>query len=240
MELNLDPQIIADTVKSPEFKGEPAYALLIHANDPHLRKGDNFDSVIEISGAGDVSHAKITISLPEYIIDGNIIFTQRIDSRNPQTITALSPPLFIDLPIILFTNALYTINPANGQASLCNVGERYNEDNGLKRPLLSFSFKIADDAPEGDHKIFLNLSYKSKGGIWQVDKQSITIHINHWYENEKIKYLIILPIIPILFSILDYIDPNNTFFSSDTISVELVRIFIIATLITTILFYEIG
>jgi hypothetical protein len=189
----------ADEIKSIDFKGEPAYVLLIHADDPHLQSRDRYNIIIEISGAGDVEAAKISISAPVYLIDGGITFRYRLAQDQPPQMMFSNMPAFLDLPLLIFTNYQYQTNPVTGYASLANVGEYYNNIDGKRDPILSFSFKISKDAPEGDHKVFLNLTYKSsKSEKWYTDKQVIDLHINHWYEDKRLKWLIIVPIIPAL------------------------------------------
>jgi len=187
----------ADQIKSIDFKGEPAYTLLIHADDPHLRRGDNYNIVLEISGAGDVECAKITISSSSYLIDGNIAFRYKLAGGRPPEIHNCALPAFLDLPHMIFTNFNYRTNAVTGYTTLSNVGEWVHHCEDKIDPILSFSFKIAEDAPEGDHRLFLNLTYKSlESHKWYTDKQAIDIHIAHWYEDERLKYLIIAPIIP--------------------------------------------
>jgi hypothetical protein len=195
--LRAQTQVQANSIKSIDFMGEPAYVLLIHADDPHLRRGDVYNIIIEISGAGDVECAKITISSPLYLVDGGITFRYKLSADLPPEMHTCPLPAFLELPLMVFTNFNYRINPVTGYTSLSNVGEWYNSDKDKRDPILSFSFKIAKNAPKGDHKVFLNLTYKSqKIDQWYTDKQEINIHIDHWYEDERLKYLVIAPIIP--------------------------------------------
>jgi len=104
---------------------------------------------------------------------------------------------------MIFTNYRYKRNPVTGYNTLSNVGE-WSHHNGAKRdPIFSFSFKIAKDALEGDHTIFLNLTYKSlKSDKWYTDKQAINIHVERWYEREEIRILAIFAAIATIISAL--------------------------------------
>lgn len=184
-----ETQAKIERLKSTDFKGEPAYVLLIHSDDPYLNKGGIYKTIIEISGAGDVDCAKITISMPSYLVDGDVTFRYKFSDRDPEE-PILSLPANVWVPPILFTNYDYKPIPDTGYNSLCNVGEM--KCGSQKEPILSFSFQVAKDAPEGSHKIFLNLSYKGlNSNIWYIDKQVIDIHIRHWYEKTHLQYIIV-------------------------------------------------
>jgi hypothetical protein len=197
--LKVQARAQAESIKSIDFKGEPSYVLLIHADDPHLCKGDNYNISIKISGAGDVDCAKLTLSSASYLVDGGIVFTYRLTIDEAPLIMNQPLPAFVELPAMIFTNFNHITNEVTGYTTLSNVGEWSHHPGGRNDPILSFSFKIAKDAPEGDHTFFINLTYKSlHSGIWYTDKQTINLHIDHWYEDSRLKYLIIAPIIPAL------------------------------------------
>ena len=89
------------------------------------------------------------------------------------------------------------------------------------------------------------MTYKSLiSQTWHTNKQVIDIHVSHWYEDKKLKYLIIVPIIPAIFLIWNQvIIPLFSFFNSlgvPTNVVEFANILIIAVVITVILsvFFE--
>lgn len=181
--------------KSIDFNGEPAYVLLIHSDNPYLNKGDSYKNIIEISGAGDVDCAKLTISLPSSLVHcDRITFKINFGDEGPTEIEARLPA-FATLPPLLFTNYGHRYEPT-GYTTLSNLGESRRERGDQNDPILSCYFKIAKDAPEGVHKMFLNLTYKSlNSDVWYIDKQVVDIHILHWYENTQLQYIIVASLI---------------------------------------------
>ncbi len=139
---------------------------------------------------------------------------------------------------MMFTNYNYGINPTTGYSSLSNVGEWTNHIENKKDPILSASFKVAKDAPEGDHKLFINLTYKSlKNDKWYTDKQTINIDVDHWYEDERLKYLIVVPIISVLVTIWNgIIIPSYGFLNGlgVPILIEFAKISLIAIVVTIV------
>jgi hypothetical protein len=243
--LRAQTRVQADQLKSIDFIGEPAYELLIHSDDPHVWNGDNYNTIIEISGAGDVDCAKITLSAPPNLISGDVTYTYRLAADLLPESHKSPLPAFFEVPFIYFTNFNWRINPITGYTTLSNVGEWYNIVGDKREPTLSVSFKIAEKAPKGDHRIFLNMTYKSQfSQTWYTNKQAIDIHVCHWYEDQKLKYLIIVPIIPALFLIWNQvIIPLFAFLDSWGIPaniVEFAKILIIVLIITVILsvFFE--
>jgi len=235
----------ADELKSIDFLGEPAYELLIHSDDPHVWSGDNYRIIVEISGAGDVDCAKITLSVPPNLISGDVVFTYRLAADIAPEIYKSPMPAFFEVPFIYFTNFNWRLNPVTGYTTLSNVGEWYNTIGDKREPTLAFSFDIAENSPKGDHRIYLNMTYKSlRSEIWHTSKQEVNIHVNHWYENPKLKYLIIVPIIPVAFLIWNQIMmPLISFFNSLGFSSNIIQFFnliIIVTIIAIILsiFFE--
>lgn len=229
-----------ESIKSVDFKGEPAYVLLIHADDPHLRKGDNYNIIIEISGAGDVECAKLTISSASYLIDGGIVFRYKLTVDRAPEILDSPLPAFLELPSMIFANFQHMTNPVTGYTTLSNVGEWSHRDGEKRDALLSFSFRIARDAPEGDHAVFLNLTYKGQeSNNWYTDKQAINIHVDHWYEDDRLKYLLIAPIIPaVVVTWKEIIIPLYSFLNGlgAPILVELAKISFFAMLVTVFLY----
>ena len=91
-----------------------------------------------------------------------------------------------------------------GEVSRVGGGDNLPRESGYTYPPLNFRFKIAKDAPSGDHQIHLNLSYRNASGIpkWYTDKTAITIHVKHWYDDERYRMAILLPAAYVLVQII--------------------------------------
>jgi len=197
-----------------DFAGEPSYKLVIRTDSPTVDKEKDFNFDVFFSGAGDVDHAKLFVLIPYYL--AAIIRPSGDDQRLPSkmmpravvtywdvTLGAASLPdglrkvtgmkwteqpvqnLFcITLPSIFFSKFVRT-DEAPNPGFTCS-GEMEGD-----YPPLTCRFKIARDAPPGDHEIVLNLVYRDAYGKlkWFSDKASLKIHIKKWYETEEIQVL---------------------------------------------------
>lgn len=62
-----------------------------------------------------------------------------------------------------------------------SLGElQFVGDGGEEAPI-TFGFTVDDNAPEGDHEIFINLYYKN-GKQWYQSQELVKIHVNSWHE----------------------------------------------------------
>jgi hypothetical protein len=163
---------------------------LLTTSNTQLSRGDNFTIEIRISGMGDVNVSKIVFSIPQYIPKDKIVTLMmmkfspindkpKIISTEPITLTR--PPGFW----ILIPNIIYNLSPIDetttfygdklSGASPLTVGESIT-------PFM-INFKIANDAPPGDHDILIIYCYKDNNQKWYQDKQIIQIHIKRFYED---------------------------------------------------------
>jgi hypothetical protein len=174
-----------ENYKSPDFKGEPVYTLLFHSSNSYVDRGGICCVNTEISGAGDIDSAKLTISMLSHLVDGKVEVKYNSPGKEEESYEE-TPPITMGLPFELFTN--WT---PNGFTPM-NRGECYF--NG--KPLISFSFKVSKKAPKGVHKLFLNLTYRSPtSNKWYKDTQIMEIRIRRFYETDLGQRIIMLAII---------------------------------------------
>lgn len=175
--------------------GEPAYMLIVHSSDPTKGKGDEYGVEVYISGVGDVEVAKLYVSIPAYIPE-----TIEMDPDGRRlTVKArilkqedLHPNSFdLTIPNYLFNRKFFNSDPND----LGVEGERVTWDDRSWEKLhyspLYFIFTIANDAPCGDHNIYLHLVYKSCLR-WYSNSATVKIHIKRWYEQELIQLFVII------------------------------------------------
>lgn len=170
--------------------GEPSYSLLLTTSNTQLNNGDNFTIEIRISGMGDVNVSKIVFSIPQYIPkDKNVtlmmmnfspangnpnnIHVEPIVLTRPPGFWILIPNVIYKLTLIDETATFYGDKPSG--ASPLAIGESIT-------PFM-INFKIADDAPPGDHDVSIIYCYKDENQKWYQDKQIIKIHIKRFYED---------------------------------------------------------
>jgi len=199
--------------------GEPAYVLIVHSSDPTCGRGDNYNVEVYISGVGDVELAKLYVSIPPYIPDTIKIdpdgrrltvktktfryteivspnfFKEKLDKND------LHPNVFdLTIPHYFFNRKFYNNDPND----LGVEGERITWDkqwwlDDYYHAPISFSFTVANDAPSGDHNIYLHLVYKDCLR-WYSNCATLKIHIKQWYEEDCIRILVVLATIASIIS----------------------------------------
>lgn len=189
--------------------GEPAYTLIVHSSDPTQGRGDNYNVEVYISGVGSVDLAKLYVSIPTYIpetIEIRPDGTRLAVKCNYLEFTEIKSPIYskanlkndpqpstfdLTVPHYFFNRKLLNIDPND----LGVEGERIRWDKqywtGIHYAPFSFNFKIARNAPSGDHNIYLHLVYKDCLR-WYSNCATLKIHIKQWYEEDLIRALVIL------------------------------------------------
>jgi hypothetical protein len=197
-----------------DFRGEPSYKILVHTDDRNLIKGSPFNVIIFVSGAGDVKHSKITVSIPPVLIDGKVVLKYLLDRlENPDPPPREMPSFFnIEAPV-LYTNW----NPQDPlKPNLTNLGEREwseNPEDKVKEPILQFSFKVSQKAPVGTHKIYLKSTYKGKySKIWYSNERIIDVHVRNWYEKQG--FQIVALVVLVLTAIAAFISIYTQFITN--------------------------
>jgi hypothetical protein len=170
--------------------GEPSYSLMLTTSNTQLSSGDNFTIEIRISGMGDVNVSKIVFSIPQYIPNDKIVTLMMMNftpiNDNPSNIH--TEPIILTRPPgfwILIPNVIYDLILIDETATF--YGDKLSGASPLTlgesiAPYM-IHFKIADDAPPGDHDISIIYCYKDNNQKWYQDKQTIKIHIKRFYEN---------------------------------------------------------
>ncbi len=195
--------VLYKDLNNSTFKGEPSYIAEVQASSNRVNTNDNFSMDIFFSGAGDVDFAKMRVNIPKYIVKDEYIkldgisfnFTPaesgRINLSIFKTTTNLEPAFDLDIPDIYFN-----LRDIKGFQNWGETAVDFDEAalRGANNPPYKISFKIAPNAPSGDHNIYLKLFYKSNGR-WYSDTQQVPVHINSWYENENWQYVIIFSLV---------------------------------------------
>ncbi len=179
------------------FNGFPSYTLETQIKSNPVNTGDPFEVALYISGAGNVNSSKMKISIPPYIVqdqdvsleyyeygtEGRIVRTDRII---PRRINRLFNKTFI----VIGLSNIYFMSHNN---SPINVGELSDIGNESYPPF-DIKFTIAENIPGGDYNMYVNLFYKYRDQ-WYMEKQSIPIHINYWYEHWLVQWGVIFALI---------------------------------------------
>jgi len=180
-------------INNIDFKGEPSYLIEVQTSSIRANTGDNFSIKIFLSGVGDAVLGKMRVNIPAYIVkDGRVIlktinYNYSIGSKTNEiilhpfvSIMNQSPQLDLNIPNIYF-------NPRDIKAFV-NFGEVTLFQDGTVPYTLNFS--ISPKAPGGDHNIHIKLFYKY-GNKWYSDTQVVPLHINNWYEQEWMQWLVL-------------------------------------------------
>ncbi|NLE25792.1 MAG: hypothetical protein GX625_10725 [Clostridiaceae bacterium] len=200
--------------------GEPAYVLIAHSSDPNKGRGEEYNVEVYISGIGDVDElpgepgyaaAKLYVSIPAYLpetfkrepnwvrLSVKSKYTEYTEIKLLNDFKGIlregshTSAFDCTVPLYLFHRKLLDNNPNN----LGVEGERmvwdkqwWKDTNYYYAPF-SFSFTVANNAPSGDHNIYLHLVYRDCLR-WYSNNITLKIHIKQWYEEDYIHFLAIL------------------------------------------------
>ncbi|MGD0951261.1 MAG: hypothetical protein ABR985_02525 [Methanotrichaceae archaeon] len=179
-------------INNLSFSGEPAYRLESQPSSNRVNVGDKYSMKIFVSGAGDVAISKMRINIPAYIVEDENVFLKEVDfnysfKSKSNTIKLaplittknLTPPMTLNVPNIYFIP--YDIKAFVNFGELTTIGN----------VPYTINFTISPNAPKGDHNIYLTLFYKS-GDKWYTDTETVPLHINNWYEQEWLQWLILI------------------------------------------------
>lgn len=185
-----------------DFAGDPSYTIGIQTSNSQVSPGEPYKLSFFLTGAGNVDFGKLSVSIPRYLAKGEMINYTTIDYRidksgSPsafRSIHVTSPSFTSRLPNLKFIPRNYS--------TFDNYGElKYKDSKGKQYFPHEIEFTVSKNTPGGDHYIYLNLFYKYKDK-WYNDRQVVTLHINRWYENEFLQFLVycvaILEILQIL------------------------------------------
>ncbi|MDD4690560.1 MAG: hypothetical protein PHE51_12570 [Eubacteriales bacterium] len=200
--------------------GEPAYVLIAHSSDPNKGRGEEYNVEVYISGIGDVDElpgepgyaaAKLYVSIPAYLpetfkretngirLSVKSKYTEyteiksQIDFKGILREGSHTTTFDLTVPIYLFHRKFLDDNPYN----LGVEGERivwdkqWWRDNNFYYAPFSFSFTVANNAPSGDHNIYLHLVYRDCLK-WYSSCATMKIHIKRWYEKDYMQLLVLI------------------------------------------------
>ncbi|MFZ3383142.1 MAG: hypothetical protein WA144_04375 [Candidatus Methanoperedens sp.] len=178
---------------------EPSLSLAVRNNNPIINKGEPINLEIYISGYGHIANiTKIYVTLPIGLVDENTAFgngyysvynnTYKNWSKEPFLMdNSYSTGFYIWLDQFHFQQAYSEENCS--QVML--FSERNEFSSGEKIAPSGINFITSKNAPEGDNKINLVLTY-SDGKKWYQDKQDVSYHINSWQEEHNILFAIFI------------------------------------------------
>lgn len=186
------------------FTGEPSYNL--NVINSYINSDGNYTLEISITGAGTVassddldnlsnhvSFSKIHIIIPPKIVKDSKIYLQMI-SYNKTRGVYLDPyefyePAFMIMPPKEYYGVQYKNGLANGFANNGSVLWDDKANPNIKYPPITIKFKPSSNTPGGDYILNLILFYKDINNTWHASKEIVPIHINYWYEEERMQYL---------------------------------------------------
>ena len=175
---------------STKFSGDPNYALEMQVINGPANQGEDINVSFFIPGAGRLDDCILRISIPPYLIKEQRFLWRYpiIDSRGNESYQeAKINRTTLEMNIIYIFRDLQ--NPASA-----NIGSFGVFDNNTYSPPFNIGFTIADDAPSGDHNLYINLLYRYEDK-WHIEKQIIPIHVRYWYESRWIQVLTYLALI---------------------------------------------
>ncbi len=172
------------------FSQSSKFIIISKVNNPKVSPGDSVLINIFITGGYGVDFAKMHVNIPKFLWSENRLAK------------------FIDLPIVenLNTGKIDFGPPSTkvvkGNVTIKLVKDYFNYSDSTTGQIIgelepgfseeetyspiSFSFKLSDKAPAGDHKISLALYYQ-KNGISDIDVDEIEINVmSFWERNELI------------------------------------------------------
>lgn len=172
---------------STRFSGDPSYTLETQVINGPVNPGDDINISFFMPGAGNLDNCILRISVPPNLVEGKrfawrypVIDSQGKESYEKGEITRTTLEMNISY---IFGKGPY---PARA-----NIGSFGVLNGGASDPPFNISFRIANDAPRGDHSIYISLLYKNKGQ-WLMEKQSIPIHVRYWYESGWLQWAVYL------------------------------------------------
>lgn len=185
--------ILDDVTK---FNGDPCYTLETQTINGPVTNGEYLNLSFYISGAGSVDNCRLRISISPSIIKGKT-FTCTYpdnDSKNNRMSTGdiklkkeIKNGSILDMDI----SHIFIKSKNSTRANIGSIGV---PNQGVFYPPFNIGFEIADDAPPGDHNVYINLLYKNNDQ-WLMEKQIIPIHVRYWYESERLQILVYLALI---------------------------------------------
>ena len=182
--------ILDDTTK---FNGDPCYTLETQTITGPVDHGEDLNLSFYISGAGSVENCRLRISISPNIIQGKT-FTCTYPDNNSENNKAPIGDIKLKKEIkngSILDMDISHIFIKSQNTTRANIGSIGVPNQGIFYPPFNIGFKIADDAPSGDHNVYINLLYNNNDK-WLMEKQSITIHVRHWYESERLQFIVYL------------------------------------------------
>jgi hypothetical protein len=176
-----------------KFSGDPCYTLETQMINGPVNQGDDFNASFYISGAGNANNCRLRISIPKNIIEnGRFIWTYP-ENESPGKQASLNNINF-KLKKVAQNGTILDMDISHifikGQnTTFANIGSIGVLDNGTFYPPFNIEFKIAKDAPAGDHNIYITLLFKNQDQ-WQMEKQTIPIHVRYWYESKWLQIFV--------------------------------------------------
>ena len=136
---------------------------------------------------------RIRISIPQYIIKEKK-FTWTYPENDSQGKRVSTDSIRPKLKKVTQKGSILDMDISHifirGQnTTRANIGSIGVSNNGTFYPPFNIGFRIAEDAPAGDHNIYINLLFKNKNQ-WQMETQIIPIHVRYWYESKWLQILV--------------------------------------------------
>jgi hypothetical protein len=170
---------------STRFSGNPSYTLETQVTNGPVNQGDDINVSFFMPGAGNIESCVLRISIPPYLIKEKR-FTWRYPVINSQGKESYEKDEINRTTLEMDISYIFGKGPYPSRANIGSFGV-LNKDTSY--PPFNIDFRIADDAPAGDHNIYISLLYKNKDQ-WQMEKQSIPIHVRYWYESKWLQVLV--------------------------------------------------
>jgi len=178
---------------------EPSLSLAVRNNNPIINKGETINLEIYISGFGHIANfTKIYATLPIGLVDNNISFGNYYVFEYNDTYKNLTKKSFSMDPTYsetfsMWINGIYLQQAYSGEncPQLMLLTEKQAFASGEWIAPIGINFNTSKNAPEGDNKINLILTY-SDGKKWYQDKRDVSYHINSWEEEHNIIFAIFI------------------------------------------------
>jgi hypothetical protein len=196
------------------FNGDPQYSIITQTNDIYVRPLSPLKVELYISGAGDVNYSRLSVSVPRNIVYGEKMILKRMSyiPLNPITgeilkelkVEEVDPRFYLQIESTFYKLVRESDNNYSAKPQILGESSYIFPNNKTQYSPITIEFAIDKNAFPGDYNLFIHYFYKYLDK-WYQDTEIITLHINHWYEEEIWQWLLmglaLLSIISVLASI---------------------------------------
>lgn len=201
----IPPNIVKEKIELKEYRYLCGWNNLSESDSYRLRKflKKNYDvDWVENANISKSNDSKIIIISKDKKNSAEIMY----DEKNEKVTMKLSDDRTCDLyeeKKSIFYLDSYALDNFFGTSlsasyfKYYSLGElQFGGDGGGEAPI-TFEFTVDDNAPEGDHEIFIILYYKNEKQ-WYQSQELVKIHVNSWHEQHIYQFPVLITVLAAL------------------------------------------